>query len=146
MSPTRGVEETAVDFAAAGFEGGRRMIAGIVFYRRQGDGLIGRWSHESLGGRLAEERVAGVAPGSFTGRWPVRIFDPAGKPMFAGQLESTRFGDSLKLSWRGKLMPDDKPALFEGIGYVIDPDTMCASFEQVALKSDGEAEAPQGPA
>jgi hypothetical protein len=110
------------------------MLAGIVFYRRQGDALVGRWSHVQLGGRLADERVSGVAAGAVTGTWPVDISDPTGKPMFAGQLESVRLGDCLKLSWRGKLLPAGKPATFQGIGYVIDSDSLCATFEEVQGK------------
>ncbi|MGA9580965.1 MAG: hypothetical protein WBR13_03215 [Allosphingosinicella sp.] len=112
------------------------MIAGIVFYRRQGDELVGRWSHATLGGRLADERVAGVAPGAVTGTWPVEIWDPAGKPMFSGELESVRFGECLRLSWRGKLLPAGTTALFEGIGCALDADTLCATFEQVRLETE----------
>jgi len=112
------------------------MIAGIVFYRRQGAELIGRWSHERFVGKLADERVTGVEAGSFTGTWPVEIFDPEGNAMFTGHLESVPFGESLKLSWRGTLLADGKPALFEGIGCAMDSDTLCASFERVQLPKE----------
>jgi hypothetical protein len=107
------------------------MEAGVIFYRRQGDELIGRWSHASKDGRLADERVVGVAAGSFTGTWPVEISDPDGAPMFEGMLESVSFGECFKLTWRGTLLKQGMEADFEGIGCALDEDTLCSSFELV---------------
>jgi hypothetical protein len=107
------------------------MEAGVIVYRRKGDELLGRWSHVVNDGRLANEWVGGVAPGSFTGTWPVKIWHPDGHPIFEGTLESVALGESFKLSWRGTLLDEAIEATFEGIGCALDADTLCSSFELV---------------
>jgi len=82
-----------------------KMKAGFVSYQRQGDQFVGKWSHENLGGKLADETVSGVAPGAVEGTWDVVIYnapDPAGNRslMFEGTLSSEKCGESLK--WRGR--------------------------------------------
>jgi hypothetical protein len=115
------------------------MDAGIVFYRRQGDELVGRWSHPSLGGMLADERVGGVEPGTFAGSWPVEISDPSGSPMFAGRLESVPLGQCFELRWDGEMLPARSPAQFVGIGCALDADTLCATFEAARPPAEEES-------
>jgi hypothetical protein len=72
-----------------------------------------------------------VAAGSFTGTWPVEIWNPAGTLVYEGTLESVSFGESLKLTWRGKMLPSGDPKVFEGFGCALDADTLCSSFAEV---------------
>jgi hypothetical protein len=107
------------------------MAAGIVYYRRQGTTFAGRWSDASQHGALADELVRDVEPGATTGEWPVEVFLAAGPSIFTGTLSSAPLGECLQLTWRGKLS-SGKDAVFTGIGYAIDPDLICATFEMQA--------------
>src|SRR3954452_20749739 len=121
------------------------MEAGVIVYRRKGNELFGRWSHVGNDGRLANEWVGGVAPGSFTGTWPVKIWHPDGHLIFEETLESVALRESFKLSWRGTLLVEAVEATFEGIGCALHPDTLCSSFEPLKTPAQA-AEAPaQGP-
>jgi hypothetical protein len=107
------------------------MKAGIAIYRRKGKSLSGQWTHEEIGGVLAEELVQDVAAGPMVGDWPVQVFSPDGSVSFTGRLRSVALGNSLLLTWDGNMA--DKPeqsAKFVGMGYQIDRDLMVASFEQ----------------
>jgi hypothetical protein len=110
------------------------MQAGIVVYRRLGSELHGRWSHSNVGGTLAKERIVGVKPGALTGHWPGEKMDVNGHRIFAGYLESVRFGDCFKLTWRDMSLSPDSEGTMEGIGIALDGDTLCASFELVRPK------------
>jgi hypothetical protein len=100
-------------------------------YQRQGNQLVGRWSHELNDGVLANEIVHDVAPGALEGDWPVEIFKPDGKPYFTGRLNSSKWGDCLKLAWKGSFLANGTSASFEGIGYASGPDTLSATFELI---------------
>jgi hypothetical protein len=106
------------------------MQAGIVVYQRQGNQLVGLWSHEEIGGAPASEIVHDVAPGPLEGDWPVEIFAPGGAPYFTGRLSSTKLGSCVKLIWKGSFL-GGKPACFEGIGYASGADTLSATFELI---------------
>jgi len=107
------------------------MQAGIAVYQRQGDQLVGQWSHEDIGGALADEIVHGVAAGALEGEWPVDIFAPTGEIFFRGRLRSTKFGKCLRLEWEGSFVNDGAAARFEGIGHQSGSDFLSATFEQV---------------
>jgi hypothetical protein len=111
------------------------MEAGIVVYRRRGSELHGRWSHSNEAGKLGRERVVGVEPGALTGNWPVEIVDAQDRRVFSGYLESVRFGECFKLTWRGGMFKTGAKVTFEGIGIALDGDTLCASFELVKPKA-----------
>lgn len=115
------------------------MEAGIIVYRRRGSELHARWSHSNEGGRLANGRAVGVDPGALTGNWPVEFFDADEKRFFSGYLESVRFGECFKLTWRGRLHRPSVDATLEGIGIALDGDTLCASFERVKPKAPAAA-------
>ena len=88
------------------------MKAGIVIYRRDAGMLLGQWAHEDTGGALASETVYGVPAGEWQGDWAVDIF--LGEEIFfKGRLNSTGFGDWLKLTWQGQLVKDVAPAHFK---------------------------------
>ena len=116
------------------------MEAGIVVYQRQGNQLVGQWSHENEDGKLAKEIVHDVAPGSLEGDWPVEIFKHTGELFYSGRLHSSKFGDCLKLVWEGKLT-NGGPLRFEGIGYA-HGDLVSATFELVKLPSLHRRTAP----
>ena len=106
------------------------MEAGIVVYKRSAGSLIGKWAHEKTGGMLSREIVRDVAKGAWEGLWPVEIF--AGDDLFfQGTLRSVKFGDCLKLTWRGKFK-DGSVHTYQGIGYVIDAETAAATFEDIS--------------
>jgi hypothetical protein len=107
------------------------MQAGIVVYQRQGNQLVGQWSHEKTGGALANEIVHDVAPGPLEGDWPVEIFVPGGKLYFTGRLSSSKLGSCVKLIWEGSFVDDGKPGRFEGIGYASGADVLSATFEEI---------------
>ena len=106
------------------------MQAGIVVYQRQGNQLVGRWSHQNNNGVLADEIVHDVAPGAVEGDWPVEIFEPNGKLQFTGRLNSSKWGDCVKLSWTGSLS-NGTSASFEGIGTASGADILSATFELI---------------
>jgi len=106
------------------------MQAGIVVYQRQGNQLVGQWSHESRGGKLMKEIVDDVAPGPLEGEWPVKIFDEAGELEYTGRLQSSKLGDCVKLVWEGNFVKNKTSLRFEGIGYAYG-DLLSASFEPV---------------
>jgi hypothetical protein len=106
------------------------MKAGIVIYRRDAGMLLGQWAHEDTGGVLARETVYGVPPGEWQGDWAVDIF--LGEEIFfKGRLNSTGFGDCLKLTWQGQLVKDGSACTFQGIGRAIDNEIAAASFERI---------------
>jgi hypothetical protein len=107
------------------------MQAGIVVYQRQGNQLVGLWSHEDTKGALADEIVRNVPDGVLEGDWPVDIFAPGGELFFAGHLRTEKFGDCLKLVWEGKFLDSGQPGRFEGIGHARG-DLLSATFEKVA--------------
>jgi hypothetical protein len=106
------------------------MKAGIVVYRRGNGSLIGQWAHENTGGLLAREVVHDVSAGDWQGDWPVDIF-LGDEIFFKGRLNSAKFGDCLKLTWRGQLVKDGSSRTFQGVGCAIDNETLAASFEQI---------------
>jgi hypothetical protein len=106
------------------------MKAGIVGYKRVGETLEGEWTHEQTGGIRAREVVLDVAVGKVTGDWPVEIYRPDGALYYSGTLSVTTLGQSLKLAWTGAFREDGKQANFAGIGFVLNPDLIVATFEQ----------------
>jgi len=107
--------------------------AGIVFYRRSGNRLAGKWSHVNEKGLLCDEVVGPIPAGALTGTWPVHISDSSGRRIFDGALDLETFGQCLKLTWRGDYLPAGVPVRFEGIGCQIDRETLCATFARVDL-------------
>jgi hypothetical protein len=111
------------------------VSAGIVFYRRSGNSLVGQWSHEDTGGALANEVIRDVPPDTLEGDWPVEISAPDGTNYFSGRVKLTKFGSCLSLVWEGAFVASGKLARFDGIGYAIDADSLCATFEQSDISS-----------
>jgi mannose-6-phosphate isomerase-like protein (cupin superfamily) len=109
------------------------MHSGIIYYLRKERTLVGKWTHQDIGGLLADEIVRDVAPGATEGLWPVDINAPNGDLMFTGQLSSRKLGESLLLEWSGILVEQQTPARFIGIGICLNDDLIVASFEQVDL-------------
>jgi mannose-6-phosphate isomerase-like protein (cupin superfamily) len=109
------------------------MRSGVVYYRREGNSLVGKWTHEDTSGRLGDEVVQNVEPGATEGAWPVEIYAPGGNLLFTGELKSTKLGDSLKLEWIGEFTEQRAEGRFSGIGIALTNDLIVASFEQVAL-------------
>ena len=108
------------------------MEAGIVVYQRQGNQLVGKWSHEKTNGKLADQIVRDVAPGPLEGDWPVEIYIQPNVLYFTGHLHSSKLGDCVKLVWQGNFKKDGTPGRFEGIGYEYG-DLLSATFEEVKL-------------
>ena len=114
--------------------------AGIIYYKRIGDRFEGIWTHKDIGGQAAREVVLNVADRSFEGDWPVVIYLPVSDaPFYEGRLTSKPLGEGLLLNWRGARISDGEQLDYEGIGLMIDTDTLVASFEEVSspLKVDG---------
>ena len=108
------------------------MIAGVVYYHRKEDSLVGQWTHADIGGNLADERVLNVKPGAIEGTWPVEIHTPDGKLMYSGDLTSKKLGSALSLEWNGQFVESKKDGKFIGIGIELEADLIVASFEQIS--------------
>jgi hypothetical protein len=112
------------------------MKAGIVVYRRSGGWLIGKWTHDAVGGVLQREIVQGSPGSDWQGDWPVEIFQ-GGKSIFKGRFSSVELGESLKLAWN----TEDGATAYQGIGFALDAETLAATFESVGSESDSRVTA-----
>ena len=86
------------------------MKAGVIVYRQGTGGLVGTWTHASLGGAVATEQVDGCMLDAPVGAWPVAIQTPEPMPLFKGMLTIAPFGPSLSLRWEGEVLePLERP-------------------------------------
>jgi hypothetical protein len=104
------------------------MLSGIVYYRRVGTSLVGKWSHEKTNGMLADEVIQNVPVGSIEGSWPVEISVPDAGLIFRGQVTISKLGESLRFEWNGTDLTNNTNASYAGIGIAF-IDLIFASFE-----------------
>jgi hypothetical protein len=105
------------------------MNAGIVVYQRSGGSLVGKWTHDRVGGVFHREIVEDVADDTWVGDWPVEVFQ-GDQTIFKGRLRSAKLGDAFELAWQ----KEDGTVAFQGIGCALDAQMLVGSFEPIQLK------------